>query len=174
MADGQRVEPGFAVAQIAPTDRLIAEVDLVGPDLARVRPGLTARVRYLAFEGETFDGRLLRVAPTLDPVRRTARGEVEVENPAGELLPGMFVEVTLVAERREDVPVVPREAVTERGGTYVVFVLDGQRVTRREVVLGLGDDDVVEIRDGVDVAERVVVRGLETLTDGTRVRVTKG
>ncbi len=69
---------------------------------------------------------------------------------------------------------VPREAVTERGGSRVVFVLNGQRVSRREVVLGLGDDDVVEIRQGLEPQESVVVRGLETLTDGTRVRVSRG
>jgi multidrug efflux pump subunit AcrA (membrane-fusion protein) len=74
-------------------------------------------------------------------------------------------------EQREEVPVVPREAVTERGGRRVVFVLDGQRVAQREVILGLGDDDVVEVRQGVSAGDRIVVRGLETLTDGTRVRV---
>jgi len=82
----------------------------------------------------------------------------------------MFVEVTLIAERREDVPVVPREAVAERGGRKVVFVLTGQKVSRREVGLGLGDDEIIEIRQGVEPGERVVIRGLETLTDGTSVR----
>jgi hypothetical protein len=62
--------------------------------------------------------------------------------------------------------------VTERGGVKVVFVLNGTRVARREVVLGLGDDELVEVRKGVEVGDRVVVRGMETLIDGTRVRVT--
>ncbi len=53
----------------------------------------------------------------------------------------------------------------------MVFVLEGQRVSRREVVLGFGDDEMVEVREGVEPGARVVVRGLETLTDGTRVRV---
>ena len=83
----------------------------------------------------------------------------------------MFVEVTMIAERREDVPVIPREALAERGGKKVVFVLKGQRVSRRDVVAGLGDDDIVEIRQGLEAGERIVVRGLETLTDGTRVQV---
>jgi multidrug efflux pump subunit AcrA (membrane-fusion protein) len=83
----------------------------------------------------------------------------------------MFVEVTMIAERREDVPVIPREALVERGGRRVVFVLRGQRVNRRDVVAGFGDDEIVEIRQGLEPGERIVVRGLETLTDGTRVQV---
>ena len=171
VADGQLVAPGFEVALISPTNTLIVDLDLVGPELARVRPGQKGRVRHFAFEGVDIGGTVLRLSPAVDPVTHTFRAEVAVANDRGLLRPGMFVEVTLVVERREDVPVVPRAAVTERGGERVVFVLDGQRVARREVVLGLGDDDQVEVRQGVTPGERIVVRGLETLTDGTRVRV---
>ena len=115
-----------------------------------------------------------RLAPTLDPLTRTLRAEVLIGNREGLLRPGMFVEVTIIAERREGVTVVPREAVTERGGRKVVFVLRGQKVSRREVALGLGDDDLVEVRQGLEAGERIVVRGLETLTDDMRVRVVSG
>lgn len=76
-----------------------------------------------------------------------------------------------MVERRSDVQVVPRQAVARRAGRSVVFLLDGQRVSRRDVRLGLGDDDQVQVVDGLALGDRVVVRGLETLTDGTRVRV---
>lgn len=171
VADGQLVTTGFVVARVAPTGDLVAEVDLIGPDVARVREGMTARVRHHAWEDQPFSGRVVRLAPALDPLRRTLRADIEVENRNSTLRPGMFVEVTMIAERRSDVPVVPRDALVERGGKKVVFVLKGQRVNRRDVVTGLGDDDVVEIRQGLEAGERIVVRGLETLTDGTRVQV---
>lgn len=174
MASGQLVAPGLAVAQVAPAGRLVADVDVVGPDLARVAVGQVARVRHLAWAEHSVQGRVARLAPTVDPLTRALRAEVELMTPDELLRPGMFVEVTLVGERREQVPVVPREAVTDRGGRRVVFVLAGQRVGRREVGLGLGDDRVVEVTSGVVAGERVVVRGLETLTDQTRVRVTGG
>ncbi|MBN1831897.1 MAG: efflux RND transporter periplasmic adaptor subunit [Deltaproteobacteria bacterium] len=173
LAGGQFVKPGFEVARVAPTDHLIADVDLVGQDVARVTKDLPVRVRHYAWEDASFSGKVIRLAPTIDPTTRALRAEVEVENPDGRLRPGMFVEVAILKEQRKDVPVVPREAVTERGGKWVVFILKGQRVSMKEVVLGLGDDDIVEIRDGLAVGERVVIRGLETLTDQTRVRVTE-
>lgn len=170
LGGGQLVAQGYVVAQIAPVDALIADVDLIGMDLSRAREGLPARIRHHAWDDDNFDGRVVRLAPTLDPQTRTLRAEVVVQNRGRKLRPGMFVEVTMIAERREAVLVVPREAVTERGGTKVVFVLNGSRVARRDVVLGLGDDEVVEVTSGVETGESVVVRGLETLTDGTRVR----
>lgn len=171
VADGQMVLPGFKVARIAPIDRLIADIDLVGPELARVRPGQTVRIRHYAFEGMSLEGRILRLAPSMDSQTHTFRAEVEVDNSQRLLRPGMFIEASIIAERRENVAVVPREAVTDRAGRSVVFVIDGQRAVQRNVSLGLGDDDIVEIREGVAAGDRIVVRGLETLTDGTRVRV---
>jgi membrane fusion protein (multidrug efflux system) len=171
MASGQLVTPGMVIAQVAPTGELIGDIDLVGPDVARVAVGQPSRIRHHAWENESFSGELIRLAPTIDPVTRALRAEIEIPNPDGRLRPGMFVEVTIVAERREAVPVVPRDAVVERGGKRVVFVLRSSTVSQREVVLGLGDDEVVEVREGVVAGEKVVVRGLQTLADGARVRV---
>ena len=172
LANGQHVTPGQMVATIAPLDPLIADVDLIGEDIASVRVGLEARARYHGWQDRVFPGRVLRLAPTVDQRTRALRAEVEIANADGVLRPGMFVEVTLVGERREEVLVIPRRALTDRGGRRVVFVLRGQRVTRQQVTLGLGDDELVEIREGLVPGDRVVVRGLETLTDQMLVRVT--
>ena len=172
LANGQLVNPGQMVAQIAPLDVLIADVDLVGKDIAGVKVGQQARARYHAWNDRDFNGMVLRLAPTIDQKTRALRAEVEVSNDQGLLRPGMFVEVTIIGDRRENVPVIPRRALTDRGGRRVVFVLRGQRVARQEVKLGIGDDVIVEVREGVQAGERVVVRGLETLTDQMQVRVT--
>lgn len=172
LANGQLVNPGQMVATIAPLDPLIADVDLIGEDIARVRVGLEARARYHAWQNRVFAGRVLRLAPTVDQRTRALRAEVEIDNGDGDLRPGMFVEVTLIGERREEVLVIPRRAMTDRGGRRVVFVLRGQRVSRQDVTLGLGDDEFVEVREGLVPGDRVVVRGLETLTDQMLVRVT--
>ncbi len=171
LADGQLVGAGFEAAQIAPLDTLIADIDLIGPELARVHPGLKTRIRHYAFTDAAIGGEVIRLSPVMDPVKHTFRAEVAVDNAAMLLRPGMFVEVTVVVEQRPDVRVVPRQAVADRGGNSVAFLLDGQRVSRRDVRLGLGDDSQVEILDGLALGDRIVVRGLETLTDGTRVRV---
>lgn len=171
LASGQLVQPGLVVARVASTGELVAEVDVVGADVARVQVGQEARIRHHAYPDDPFPGRVIRLGPAVDPATRALRVDVAVVNRDGRLRPGMFVEATLLAERREDVPVIPRSAVARRGERPVVFVLGGQRVSEREVVLGFGDDDTVEVRSGLEVGERVVVRGIETLTDRTAVRV---
>ena len=138
LADGQLVRSGSTVAEIAPLDELIADIDLIGPELARVQVGLSARVRHYAFDDVRFPGEVIRLSPMLDPVKHTFRAEVSVGNAQGLLRPGMFVEVVVVVEQRADVVVVPREAVSNRGGRTVVFALDGQRVSPAGGPLGPG------------------------------------
>lgn len=170
VADGQLIEPGFKVAEIAPLDPLIADVDLVGPELSQVEVGMSVRVRHFAYN-DPNPGEVLRIAPKLDPTTHTFRIEVAVDNSNDHFRPGMFVEVNIIAAKRSEVPVVPREAVTRRGNANVVFVVSGQRANRRDVRLGLSDDEKYEVIDGIKAGDQVVVRGLETLTDGTRIRV---
>lgn len=172
MANGQLVVPGQVIAEIAALETVIADVDLVGKDIARVAPGLGARARYYAWQETEFPGRVLRLSPTLNETTRSLRAEVEIDNSELLLKPGMFVEVALVADKRAQVPVIPRRSLTRRGGRRVVFVVNGQRAEQRKVELGLGNGQHVEIRKGVAVGEKVVVLGLETLTDQMPVRVT--
>ena len=171
MADGQKVLQGFEVARIAPVDTLIADVDLVGPELSRVQTGQNVRISHYAYENTLLPGHILRLSPMMDERTHTFRAEVQVDNNEGLLKPGMFIEARVVVDRRDDVIVVPRESVTQRSGRDVVFVVDGQRVSLREVQLGLGDDQRVQIQEGVATGERVVIRGLETLTNSAKVRV---
>ncbi len=56
MADGQLVTPGFVVAQVAPMGNLVADVDVVGSDVARVTTGMTARLRQHAWDEMRFPG----------------------------------------------------------------------------------------------------------------------
>ncbi|MDH3592751.1 MAG: efflux RND transporter periplasmic adaptor subunit, partial [Planctomycetota bacterium] len=172
IAEGQLVTQGQVIAQVAPLGTLVADVDLIGSDIARVRKGLSATVVHHAWPDEPFEGRVRRIAPSIDPTTRALRAEVEIANRGGRLRPGMFVDVSLIVDRRDDVSVVPRRAVVERGGRKVVFVVKGQKVQETEVRLGFGDDDIVEVVDGLEPGDRVVITGLETLTDEASVRVT--
>lgn len=171
VADGQLVSPGFHIARIAPVDTLIADIELIGPELARVKVGQTARVRHYAFEDKTFSGTITRLSPTMNASNHTFTVEVEIDNSERNLRPNMLVEVAIITEQRIQVPVVPRASVADRAGQDVVFSLDGQRARANYVTLGLGDDERVEIVDGLEMTERIIVRGLETLVNGAQVRV---
>ncbi len=172
IAAGQILQAGQIVARIVPRGALIADVDVLGPDIGRILVGQKARVSSVAFPSRSFSGKVIRLAPNLDENTRTLRAEVAVENQGDLLKPGMFVRVDVLVAQHENVPVVPRAAVVDRGGKRVVFVARGQTVEQREVRTGLGNDASVEIVSGLKPGEKAVVQGMETLADHSKIRIT--
>ena len=149
--------------------RLIA--NLVERDLRRVDTGAAADVDVDAFPGETFKGRVARVAPVLDPATRTATMEIEIPNGDSRLKPGMYARVRLTVAQRQNALVVPRNALVDVEGKRGVYVYDAsaKKAQFREVGVGLQDDQRAEVTSGLSEADRVVTTGAAALRDGDTV-----
>ena len=125
-----------------------------------------------AFPGETFVGRIARVAPVLDPATRTASIEIEIPNPGFRLKPGMYARVTVTTDERKDALVVPANAVIDLGGRRGVFLAaENDTVSFRPVSVGIDQDTQVEILQGLAEGDRVVTVGAAALREGDRVLI---
>jgi RND family efflux transporter MFP subunit len=149
------------------TVRLIANV--VEKDMRRVGAGDAARVEVDAFPGETFNGRIARVAPVLDPSTRTAQIEIEIVNKNHRLKPGMYARVSLTIEQRANALVVPANAIVDREGQRGVFLAQNNTASWRPVEVGIEDATKVEILRGVSEGDRVITTGAAALQNGDRI-----
>ena len=140
-------------------------------DLVAVRPGHRALIEVDAYAGEPFAGTVRRLAPTVDPSSRSGEVEITLANPDNRLKPGMFAKVTLLLAEREDVVVVPRDALRPDGDGTVVFVVRDGAAHRQPVRTGLLNDTLAEIRDGLAEGDEVVLSGHNSLRDQAPVNV---
>lgn len=169
VTQGTVVGPSDPLVTLVDLDPLRAVVHVPERDHARIHPGQLVEITTDARPEQTFAGTVARVAPVFDPATRQARVEVEVPNPDGLLSPGSFVRVAVVLDREEDATVVPVEALVERGGQDVVFVVDGDVVRQIPVTVGLRERDHVQVRNVL--GGPVVTLGQQTLSDGAPVKV---
>jgi RND family efflux transporter MFP subunit len=149
------------------TVRLIS--NLVEKDFKRITQGVQAEIEVDSFPGETFTGRVSRVAPVFDAATRTASMEIEVPNPGFRLKPGMFARVKLTAERKADALMIPRSAVVDSDGRRGVFLPDGATAKFQPVQTGLQDNERIEILEGVTEGQRVITTGALALREGDRI-----
>jgi RND family efflux transporter MFP subunit len=171
----RNADPGAYASQNAPVldlvdismVRLIANI--VEKDMRRVGTGDSANVEVDAFPGETFTGRIARVAPVLDPATRTAQIEVEIPNPTKRLKPGMYARVNLTIEQRANALVVPANAVIDREGQRGVFLANNNTAAFRQVQVGIEDSARVEILNGLTEKDQVITTGAAALQDGDRI-----
>jgi RND family efflux transporter MFP subunit len=171
---GMRFMPGEVLYQIADLSSVWLIADVFEQDIGRVRVGQPAVVRLDAWPGETFEGRVGYVYPTLRAETRSAQVRIELPNRGGRIKPAMYAQVELPAAGRE-VLAVPNDAVIDSGTRRVVLVDLGEgRFEPREVVLGARGDAFVEVRDGLKAGESVVVAANFLLDSESNLRAALG
>ena len=131
-------------------------------------------VTFDAFPDMTFNGKISRIYPTVDPNTRTFQTEILINNPSGQILPGMFARVTMDLGAQQHV-VVPDLAVVKQSGSgnkYVYVYTDGTvKFTRVELGQRLGDS--YELLSGIEDGDSVVVTGQSRLIDGAQGEVVR-
>ncbi|MCG8588899.1 MAG: efflux RND transporter periplasmic adaptor subunit [Proteobacteria bacterium] len=167
---GELVSRGQAIVELVALDPIEVEFHLTELESAEARVDGAVSVRVAPYPDEVFQGRVSVVSPTIDPRTRTLRVKAVLENVDGRLRPGLFARVDLGVAVREQVPMVPEEAILQRSDGSVLFVLvSDEQVERRVVTTGVYREGRVEVVSGVRAGERVVVRGQTELVNGSYV-----
>ena len=100
---------------------------------------------------------------------RHFRVELRIDNPRGELLPGMYAVARIRTAAAAGAVLVPREAVGARGDRRIVLVVDGDRVRVTEVTVGISGDRLVQIVSGVSEGQLVVADARRDVAPDVRV-----
>lgn len=137
-----------------------------------VKVGDKVDINVDIFPGETFEGKVSRIAPALDAATRTFGVEITIPNSQERLRPGMFARATFHMGETEGV-VIDDVAVQKQAGSaerfvYVIkdgvaefrFVRDGRRV-----------DSKVNIVEGLEAGEQVATTSFVRLMDGKAVEI---
>ena len=162
--------PLFAIADIS---MLKTTIHIPEGQVTGVKVGNEADIALPAYPGKKLVGKITRIAPVADLPAHTFAAEVSVDNSEG-LLAGVYANVSLIGEPREQVLTIPMHAIVMRDDQQTVFVTDAQGVVQRRVLsLGYSDDKVAEVLSGLDEQDTIVVEGHNKLREGSRINLEK-
>lgn len=174
---GDLASPGVAILTIDSGKRLLFETFIAESRIADIAVGGKVDVIIDALGHQTLDGTVLRIVPSGDPVSR--RYQVDIALPDGsKAYPGMFGRAHF-AVGTERMPVVPRDALVERGGLVGVFVIDeGGHARFRWLRTGRewatpGQGARVAIRAGLTGGETILAQDDRRVRDGDAIAVTE-
>jgi RND family efflux transporter MFP subunit len=169
--------PGLATMpgelfHIAQTDRLRVYVDVPQDDASLVAPGTTVWLTTQQYPGRRFDASVARSSNVIDPVSRTLRVEVDVDNHDGALMPGAYAQVHLTLTATSPALELPVSALLFRPDGVTVAVVDGEnKVQLRKVGIGRDFGTYVEIATGLAASDRVIDNPGDAIASGESVRV---
>ena len=158
------------LVQLSEDDRFRLVIPVPESYVRFIRKGDAVEVRVPSLD-RSFPGRVSRFSVDVELDTRTMHTEVDVPNPSGILMPGMYAETTLILERRENAIAVPPEAVITDGDRTSVWVVDPSgKVQMRGVSVGIETPEAVEVVSGVKEGEAVAVGDRSGLKNGESVR----
>jgi RND family efflux transporter MFP subunit len=138
---GAKGQPLYVVRQIDPV-RVF--VNVPGADAMWLKDGDPVSFRLQGAGGELFTGKVTRNARSLDPQSRTLRTEIDVPNPRGKLLPGMYVQAS-ISVRHSGVWTLPASAVVTEGDQTFCYRVAKDKAVRTPLQIGLRGGDLVEV-----------------------------
>lgn len=172
---GSMVSPGTPVARVVDTDPVKITGGVPERYAADVAPGDRATVTFDVLGGESFEGTLTYVGASVNPGNRTFPVELTVPNPGRVVKPEMVANIEITREVREDVVVVPREALVRVEDGQVAFVVAEEGETRvaevRRLSLGPAQRNRIVVESGLEAGDRLIVVGQHQVASGDRIRI---
>jgi RND family efflux transporter MFP subunit len=139
---------------------------------ANVKPGAKIDLTFAEHAGKIYQGTLVRTADAIDPASRTLLVEIDVDNHAGELLPGSLAQVHFKTPSAGPTLIVPAAALIFRKEGMRVGIVTGNVAHLAPVVIGEDDGANVQIVSGLSLGDQVIQDPPDSLIDGEKVQVT--
>ncbi len=173
---GALIDSGTPLVSVVDLSTVKVDVAAVERDYRKISSGKVATIEVDAYPGKRFRGKVTRIAPVLNEETRTGDVVIELTNESGELKPGMFARVELVAQRRTGVLLVPEGArvKTRRGAGIFKLYRTESKVKLVPIQAGLVHEGWIEVRGELEAGDRVVTLGSNLLRDGQKVRLVDG
>jgi membrane fusion protein (multidrug efflux system) len=176
--DTRAVESGEHVAKGATLFTLVRNTTL---ELAAAVPernasALVAGQRVIiSADGRTFEGKVSRISPTIDPANRTITVYVDIPNSNGALKGGSFATGSIIAKSIPNTLVVPTSALRQNAKStqFFVYRVNGGIIQEVDVKTGVVNDrdQIAEILEGLSEGDQVVVGNLGSLSDGMKAQI---
>jgi len=174
--DGALVGPNtgngaaMPMLRVVNRDRLRLVVPVPEAYVGGITVGTEIPFSVAAYPGQTFTGKVARIAQAIDVKTRTMAVEMDVQNRDGRLSPGAFCQVRWPIHRQGRSLLVPTGSIASTTGrSFVVRVRDG-RTEWVDVKTGLTSGPFVEVFGDLHVGDEIAARGTDEVRAGTRVR----
>ena len=167
---------GAPILTLTQISRLKAIINIPETYFPLVKTGMKVDIESDIYPGETFQGTIEIVYPTVDPASHTFQAKLNIPNSGEKIRPGMYVR-TRLAIGEVDAIVVPYQSVLKLTGANdrYVFVDDEGTARRARVTLGQRYDDRIEIvpveKGAIKAGDQLIITGQARLVDGDKVEI---
>ena len=149
-----------AVITLLPATPFEIEVDIYEEDVVKINIGNPVEISLVPFPDKIFKGKVI----SIDPAEKIVEGvvyyetSIDFEAMPDNLKPGMTADLVIQAALKENVLVIPEDALHEKDDKRTVQVFQDGEVKDKEIEIGLiGSNDLIEVIFGLEEGEEVIL-----------------
>lgn len=177
IAKGSYVQPGTILFEIGSLDELYIESDVLVQDISGVVEGAVVKIENSDLDISEFKGIVTKIHPQafskisdLGVEQKRIKIEIEIEKLLKNIKPGYELDIKIITQIKDNVLVIPENALFEIEGKDYVFIIDKGITALRAVEKGIESDRQVEILSGLVKGDLVILSPDENLSEGKAVR----
>ncbi len=161
--EGATVRYGQAVARLPDNTNMQVKAKVAEAFVTALKPGMKAKIKLDAFDGEPLTGEVVRVSDFAEPGQWMGGGTKEyatiirIENPPPRLRSGLTSEVEIVVEDLPSEIQIPVQSVYEHKRTAFCLVKKGDKFETRQLKLGPNNAKSVVVKEGIAADELVLL-----------------
>ncbi len=156
---GQVVQPADALFTVADLSHVWLVAEVPEQQAVLVKKGEAAQAEIPALNGKRIEGRLIYVADTVNPDRRTVMVRMDVDNPERTLKPEMLASMLIEGAPQRRLLVPAAAVVREDNKDHVFVQLEDMRFQLRSIILGQENNGYAPVQSGLKSGERIVTEG---------------
>jgi len=162
---GSFVNRGQLLARIYQPGRIRLRAYVDEPDLGRIHKGQPITIEWEGISDRQWTGAIETPAERVVALNNRSVGHVlcSIDGQSKELMPDINVKVEITTDMKENALVVPRSAVINHEGEFIVLLPEGKGTVIQPVKIGLATNNKFEILDGIEVGDTIVVNPREVL-----------
>lgn len=170
---GATAAPGVPAFTIVKTDRIYATASITESEISLLKIGTAATINVPS-AGKEMEGRVTLINPQGDNLSKTFLAKIRLDNPGGQLLPGMIANIHINTGKSLPEIVVPSKAVLRdlNNISYVFVTKDNKTAFKKRVtVTRISGVENVVIGDGLALGEKLIVTGVNKIEDGSPIQL---
>ncbi len=167
---GVNVAPGVPVLRLVQINKVYAVVSVPERDIPVLKTGMEASVSVGALGTGSYAGVVAEKGVAANPLSHTYRMKIELDNPNGELMPGMVCSVGIKSPEEISQIILPPSAVQidDKGQSFVWLARDGKADKQIVMPGGLSGYGVI-IASGLSDGDAVIVEGNQKVSQGMNI-----
>jgi len=169
---GELASQGIASMTIANIEKVQIETSVSEQLINKININDNVMVKITSISETPFEGTITALSPAPAKNTLTYPLKVSLNNQDSLIKSGMFAEVIIVSEKRENVVAIPSDATLVKTGKTVVATINEDNTVRFvPITLGLDNGTYAEITEGLSEDDIIVVEGQQYLNDDSKVNV---